>query len=429
MNRQIIFSQLAVIMMSLSLLTGCMSVRHTSSLLPTSPANLFLKDVKVRIATASAPGITRDHLASIAQQTHPLVFSDRPDAMPLDVQISYRSDRSHDVTVLLAILSLGTLPYFETLKSDLSVRTTAADEMQGLILDENVPFERWDIGWISWYSPLGLIPVPGCSDFSRTTMLGLDTGLLIPEDWESTEHCCVEAIVQALLKGNLAKMQAACRHQATLVSGERFTVSGQILWCKRVAQATKAPADPVPDMLLGEIYLAKPGPGTKPVETVPLAQRISANTWQATPQYLQKTMVLCVATAVIEDGVPVRTQISEVKEPPLEDYFLDLRADQGTANMQWRTRVLLQAKNRTLPGLLKEGNTDKLVELATKIEQAVLAVDHQASLAKDRAQQIIEKGNGDPAADREISYLCTEHLAVLKVILAAIKEELANRQR
>jgi hypothetical protein len=481
---------------SLALLTGCMSVRYTTTLPPGTHRDTSLGDLRVNIVSVSDPPtaksslthrlFARGYLMQIGREKYPQIFSDVSGALPVNLWISGRVEEpAPSISLGIFICTLGILPLSDSTQYKVSLRAISADEQAGLVLDQSADFQCKGVCWSTVFSPLGLL-VPGHSDIPRDFAVGPNIQMGAKKSMQRLVcETCVEAVVQALLKGDLARMQAACRSQATRVSIEHFNVAGEALWCRRVARATNAPTDPVPDMLLGELYLTEPGPRSTPIETVPIARRISADTWQTTPFYLEKMRTLCRITAVLDKGKPVRAEVTEIRVPPLED-FLDItcaaddvrnreqwnagqniklmlrRAEELAPlspsssvmveedfnklrragelaslppsasaiieNARWRTRILLQAKTSTLPTLLKNNAAQQLQALLIKTEQAVLNCTHEADLAKNRAQQAVENGS-DPSKDREWSLVYNEHLAVLNAIVAAIKEELANRQR
>jgi hypothetical protein len=94
-----------------------------------------------------------------------------------------------------------------------------------------------------------------------------------------------------------------------------------------------------------------------------------------------------------------------------------------------RNRSLVAAKTLTLPKLLREKKTAELASLIVQIEQVILDLNHEAEMEKDRAQRAAEQ---DPEAveyHRELAIVYKERIEVLKPINAAIKEEIANRER
>jgi hypothetical protein len=96
-----------------------------------------------------------------------------------------------------------------------------------------------------------------------------------------------------------------------------------------------------------------------------------------------------------------------------------------------RNRALVAAKNQQLPGMLREKKTDELSALVVKIEQTILDLNHECEVAKDQAQQATAT-NGDARQIEELRGLAIsyrERIELLKPILTALKEEIANRGR
>jgi hypothetical protein len=96
-----------------------------------------------------------------------------------------------------------------------------------------------------------------------------------------------------------------------------------------------------------------------------------------------------------------------------------------------RNRALIAAKNQQLEKILREMKTDGLSALVTKMEQTILDLDHESEVAKDRAQQATA-ANGDPRHIEELRGLTIsyrERIELLKPVVAALKEEIANRNR
>jgi hypothetical protein len=96
--------------------------------------------------------------------------------------------------------------------------------------------------------------------------------------------------------------------------------------------------------------------------------------------------------------------------------------------LRWSNSILLDAKNRSLDRLLREEGRDALLVMATRIEKSILELNEQAERSKDKAQSLVEKGEGDPAPDRELSILCRQRIEILKPMLAAVKGAAAGMQ-
>jgi hypothetical protein len=121
-------------------------------------------------------------------------------------------------------------------------------------------------------------------------------------------------------------------------------------------------------------------------------------------------------------------------------------ADGSVALARARNRALIAAKNQQLPAILRDRKTDELSALVVKIEQTILDLNHESEVAKDRAQQATanpedssgrDRGQPAAAADRDLtvdelrdlSISYRERIELLKPIAAALKEEIANRNR
>ena len=123
-------------------------------------------------------------------------------------------------------------------------------------------------------------------------------------------------------------------------------------------------------------------------------------------------------------------------------------SDRSVTLARARNRAIIAAKIRRLPDILRESKTDELSALVVKIEQTILDLNHESEVAKDRAQQAVadpqassdrEGGRGRTAGTRpgtvsldelrDLSISYRERIELLKPIAAAIKEEIANRNR
>jgi len=114
--------------------------------------------------------------------------------------------------------------------------------------------------------------------------------------------------------------------------------------------------------------------------------------------------------------------------------FENLLACQDTSLSAARARnhALLNAKNQSLPTLLRDKKNADLAALTTRTEQVILDLNHESEICKDRAQQGIEQNSArgnDVAELREFALAYKERIEILKPILAAIKEEIANRNK
>ena len=115
-----------------------------------------------------------------------------------------------------------------------------------------------------------------------------------------------------------------------------------------------------------------------------------------------------------------------------------------------RNRALIAAKTTQLPDILRNWKTAELTALVVKVEQTVLDLNHECEVLKDKAQQTVVDESNDRAAaaagrrlpqgvmeaeqarldeQRGLAISYRERIELLKPILAALKEEIANRGR
>ncbi len=110
---------------------------------------------------------------------------------------------------------------------------------------------------------------------------------------------------------------------------------------------------------------------------------------------------------------------------------LIVSSDRSVGLARERNRYLIAAKNAQLPAMLRDWKTDQLAAFVVKLEQAILDLNHESEVAKDRAEQSAASGGASPWVDEQrglaISY--RERIELLKPILAAVKDEISNRSR
>ena len=97
-----------------------------------------------------------------------------------------------------------------------------------------------------------------------------------------------------------------------------------------------------------------------------------------------------------------------------------------------RNRAIVASRSQQLSVILRANKTDELSDLAVKIEQTILDLNHECEIAKDRAQQSVAGAMGsltnlDELRGLDISY--RERIELLKPILTALKDEITNRSR
>lgn len=132
----------------------------------------------------------------------------------------------------------------------------------------------------------------------------------------------------------------------------------------------------------------------------------------------------------------VRESVAVLTDASLEALLASSDANVELARA--RNRALIAAKNRDLPALLREGRTSELTALGVRIEQCLLDLNHEAEVAKDRAQQLSATGatsdlSSAAATDfshwRGLAISYRERVELLKPILEALRTEVAQRGR
>jgi hypothetical protein len=123
--------------------------------------------------------------------------------------------------------------------------------------------------------------------------------------------------------------------------------------------------------------------------------------------------------------------------------------DRSVAIATVRNHALIAAKTLQLPEILHNWKTDELAALVVKIEQTILDLNHECEVAKDQAQQSVANGSsentrpdrsgrGDASQTtaptqfeetRGLAICYRERIELLKPILTALKDEIANRSR
>jgi len=420
-------------------LSGCASVRTASTLKPSGDTHLTLGHARFSIMSYAdvydkdTPGVenwkhlTAEEVSKRAMELYPELFTDEWTGLPVMVKADVKYDMcSLKTSGIITGLTLGLIPYPGKTTLSYSVRTDVRDALGESMSARSVDFVIEQATWVSLVGPLGCLPVPGEADLPRDTVF-----LFIPLSGDpyatqgKMEHyitdCMIEAIVRNLRSIDTAALDAASKARSSHL--QEVTVEGRTFWSFLAPMISKEDGRPV--SFTAMLYQDKPKRGTAPYEQVVVARR-DGGAWTPVSGYLRRTRSLTAVKALMENGAPARVVVQQVAEPPLAD-FIDtpaLTAD----DLRWSNGILLEAKNRSLGKMVHEESRNTLLGLATRIEKSILELNEQAEKAKDRAQAKVEKGEGDPAADRELSVLCRQRIEVLKPILAAIKQGAAAKK-
>jgi len=190
-----------------------------------------------------------------------------------------------------------------------------------------------------------------------------------------------------------------------------------------------------PRAAVAEFYLADPATGALPVDRPIVATRGADGAWRQVeePVYVTGVTPLTAASVVLENGEPASLAFHAVPTPHLPDFLVFSPPKRGSEHMaqlaRWRTAILVQIKNESLPAYLQKTSSGDLLAAITRIETLCLDLVSASGQAKDRAQNMLEKNEGDPSNERELARALIGRVEVLKPILAAIKQERVNRER
>lgn len=433
-------SRFLLLFCSISLVAGCGSARFSSTLKPSGNPDLTLSDQRFRLADfqlAYAKGkvgmypIEPKRVISRAGELYPRIFVNDWGAVGVTASATAEGSGMTPLGPMLTGFTLGLIPFPSYDTTNFQVAVSVVDERGDKVPVPPVKFTREDAMWMSLVGPLGCLPVPGESLLPRETVFfDLSDDGFRNKSTSLTTDTLVEAVVSALREAPPERMAAIAKARQARM--KEVNIEGASYWSFLAPQFTKGVANQErADQFAVLLYQERPRPDINPVDEAVVARRDADGRWQPVRSYLRRVPKgLVSVSALLENGAPGRVVVSEVSEPPLED-FIPLPAgtsgDKETAEvMGWSNRVLIQAKNRTLPTLLKTKSSGELLDLVGQVENAYLDLNRMAELAKDRAQKAIADG-GDGGVARDLSLTCRERSDILKPILVALKQEIAAR--
>lgn len=413
----------------LSALSGCASTRYVSTLKPSGDKTLQMGDVRFSIIS---PDGKDDTLAVRSRELYPNLFTDEWTGLPVVVE----TDFSHDSTMnraafLTGFCSLGMIPFPGTEKTTYNVKTRLINALGESVPAGKVAFEFKEVKWMTILGPLGLLPIVGSSDLPRDyqiLFINFEENIkkATAKQGDYRTNCHVEAVVKSLLTADREKLADDYRVRKTRL--QEVIIDGKRCWSYLAPSISQGQSRA--DSFTALIYQDYPKRVSQPLDVVTVARRDGTGAWRPVSGYLQSIRTLTAAGVLMENGLPSRVVVRAAEDAPLEDFIGSPEISRGgyAAALRWSNGVLLEAKNSSLPKMLKEKTDSELLAVATRIEKAVLDLSEQAERAKDRAQAIVEKGQGDPGPDREISVLCRQRIEILKPILAAIKQTAERKQ-
>jgi len=412
-------------------LSGCGSVRYCSTLKPSGDKTLAMGDVRFSIVNMSGKPGQVDSIAELSKELYPNLFTDDWTGVPVAVKIDSKTDSSMGLAAFLTgFCTVGTIPIPGKDSITYTVETSLINNRGERIPAGKVAFEFDKAMWMSVLSPLGLVPIIGVSDLPRDYILLPFTGdesfrKAASKEWNYQQACLAEAVVKTLRTADQARLMEY--YQARKANAQEITIDGKRYW-SFLAPTFSSNQDQA-DGFTALIYQDYPKRSTSPLEQVVVARREASGLWRPQSGYLRFAHTLTSLSVLLDNNTPSKVVVRTYSEPPLTD-FLDTPDLGGYARndvLRWSNGVLLDAKNRSLDRMLREESREYLLSLVTRIEQAILDLSEKSEQAKDRAQGMVEKGQGDPAPERELAVLLRQRIEVLKPILGAIKQAAATR--
>jgi hypothetical protein len=156
----------------------------------------------------------RHKISQLAVQRYPELFRDTPEAIPIDVLITAKNSTSFFSSSLLMVGSLGiigaVLPLPTSGTSEFAVKIDIPDTATSKVAyrrKDEVSFVRKDVTWTTYYSPLGLISIPGESVATKTSEFG--EAEAFKTGGQLTLEGFVDAVAVSLKNMDINKLPAA----------------------------------------------------------------------------------------------------------------------------------------------------------------------------------------------------------------------------
>lgn len=410
-------------------LSGCSAVRYTTTMKPSADKDLQYGPVRLAVLSYNyeKPGVQPQppDIDKKTKELYPNVFTDDVVSLPvhIDIKRTY-NDKSMGLSRFFSLVcTLGVVLMPGTEEHGFIVRTSVLDSLGEPLVEKEGKFGIDAVSWGSYW-PWGLLPVIGFSDLPRAS--SADPSGFVTDAKEAqtkiNDHaaaCIADIVARSLQSADQARLQAAFRERQSRM--QEITIDGRT--CKSFLTMNPVSKPAKGSIFKVLVYDGDPKQGAKLLHTAVVAHYDESGRWQPVKSYLRHARKLTSVSTLIENNVPVKVAVRTYEAPPLDD-FIDtpgLSGPDRAESLRWSNSMLLDAKNRSMETLLKEESKDTLLTLATRLEQEILDLIEQTERAKDRAQTMVEKGEGDPAPDRELSVLCRQRIEIIKPILAAVK--------
>lgn len=393
------------------LANGCTSHRYSTTLPPGSDPALTHGTARFAIVSIQNKNAPMGRaMQEAAVKRYPGLFSSDWTAIPLNVDMDLKvkgvgtsSGPGSFFVPFLVPCAMGALPVPCGNRMYYTVRAHDLSKALGS-MGSAVSFQRADVDWSSW-TPLGLIPVFGRSDISRFSK---------PADAQQLTHdCLAEAVKRLVVQCDPAAASAEARRRQLRLQMAPFGGGTYWVW---------EGLDEASDRLVVNVFRGRPDffTNNQAVETAVVGERSGAS-YVIHPTFLQCAPLFTEVTVEAREGVWV--PVVRLQAPPRLEPFVET-PDVKTATtdyLKWQVSALVEIQNRYWAQIAEGKTPDDWGRLAAAVQKALLDCASASELAKDQAQMMVEKAQGDAAVPRALALAYKEKIAVLTPILKAIK--------
>ncbi|MFP5431215.1 MAG: hypothetical protein ACLGHE_09570 [Gammaproteobacteria bacterium] len=419
----------AAVMSSVIALSGCMSQRAITTIKETPGATTTLAGMKFRVAMAedgAAKPVPGDHLQQGLVKAYPELFTNDLEAIPLVVRQKSEVDQQI-VGAIITGFTLGIIPFPAHTGFRMEVGVTPWTSSGALQPESVVKYIRRDHGWMTIFTPLGFLPIPGRSDIPRHTGMADGGGMatFTKNAAALSESSLHKAVVSALANMDQTALRQYWKQRQALpsitvdIDGRPFT--GRLL--PAFSQNLRQPGGADEYRLVLRNTTQQGDAQRTTTAEIPVARRDAGGDWTVKRHYLPFASRPMVATALLENGVPARPVVMPVDNPPVND-FIDPPV--GSGPVRWSNGILLHIKNSSLAAELRALPITELQLLTTRLESAMLDLNERTGRANDRAQAAMEKGE-NPEPLREMATVYRQRGEIMKAIVGQVRQETALR--
>ncbi|MBE9536572.1 MAG: hypothetical protein IMF07_05270 [Proteobacteria bacterium] len=233
MNRFMKFLILSLLLAPL--LTGCSSTRFTSSIKKQDfnageEVKFNIKKANVvtevnamegqRIKPIYRNELTLELLRQEAKTAYPDYFTTEADAIPLELDVKVNYSENSWKQFFVSWASLNTIPSTKTIKTEVELDIEVTGEDDELLLKKSSGFSHEAKNWITMFSPLGLIPIPGKSDIPKFTKV--DGGMVgyVKPGAQFLRRSIIDGIVKGIKGSDMKKVVASYQESKRLAEAD-----------------------------------------------------------------------------------------------------------------------------------------------------------------------------------------------------------------